>query len=210
MEFEVKRYVAPGVPRISEAFAQRVKMNLAKDHETREDTEYLDQDTASFFPQFGRRNLIVVKSYLNYPWKDEEEVDKYARREFLIQASMAHEALVYAGERSAQLSDETGLPILTPETSRGSYLDYLRRATNGIRNSSEVIVEDVTKTNRLYISTLEEIWKDRSERIRPDLTLANQRDKVQFVLDSGRWGIGEGLGLLVAQNEIYRLEDQFS
>lgn len=208
MKFDTKRYVAPGVPRISMAFAQRVKMNLERDHETTEDTEYLDQDMNNLFPQFGRRNLIVVRGYLNYPWKDEEQVDNYARREFMIQASMAHEALVYAAERSTNLSDKTGLPILTPETSQGSYLDYLQRATNGARSDSEIIVEDVARTNEMYISALRAIWDHRGQRIRPDLTITNPRGKVQFLIDSGRLGIGEGLGILVAQNEIYRLEDQ--
>ena len=204
MEFDEKRYVTPGVPKISSAFAERVKINLEKEHETRVDTEYLEQDTENLFHPFTTRKLILTNTYLNYPWKDYQQLENCARRQFMVQAAMIHEALVYAGQRSTRLSDKTGLPILTPQISYDSYMDYIVRTTSGTRS----VIEDVALTNKLYISALEDIWKGKNKGIRPDLKITDAKDKVEFLIDSGYLGIGEGLGLLVAQNEIYRLEDQ--
>ncbi len=138
MEWDRKRYVAPGVPKISEDFF-RIELPRLRSTKTKFVEDYLEQPCLFDNPLVrgsfdlmmeegkgvGNRRIVMFTEALRYDNGKKDESHKRmaivnARREFLLNAIIVHTALIQAGEMGNETS-HSGIPIADEENIERAY-----------------------------------------------------------------------------------------
>lgn len=209
MEFDNTRYVAPGVPRISRNFAKFIKAKEAANEKTPMDIcEYMGYDTY-LRPLRQNRRRTIINSKDRLVELDAREAIEFTEREYLINAALGQQALVYAGNRGVALHEVTGLPDPELELAIEFLTHYLAKAKSKDREGgSAYLIEDMTKSDKLLAKLLRRDWK---KKIRDSIEPHHMTDldkRMQWIIEAGAIGSINVLKYLIKQNEVYRLNDQ--
>lgn len=209
MHFDERRYVAPGVPKITERFV--VQHLFGKTSLENQDSkgvfDYLTKNKG-LRALLTRRLRIVSESSPHIQDLSEEEILKFAKREYAIRSALCHESLVFGSQMGDPLCDETGLPLLSMDRASEFYRDYLKKAKESSNGSGYLAVE-LWRSNPFLADFLYRKSEHCIKSIIPDDLGIHPQKKLGFVLRAGNIGTTEVLNSLISQNRTCDLEDQF-
>src|SRR3989344_7341783 len=119
MKFNPERYVARGVPRISQRFLEQA---ISSNEPALEGEDY------PLLWLVKKRKDILLGSALNFESYSMEETVDFADREHGIAGALIRRGLIFAAREDANLSNETGLPVPSIKNIWDFYGSYLKRA----------------------------------------------------------------------------------
>src|SRR3989344_825078 len=204
MKFNPERYVARGVPRISQRFLEQAISSNEPALEG-EDYRFSSEDYPLLW-LVKKRKDILLGSALNFESYSMEETVDFADREHGIAGALIRRGLIFAAREDANLSNETGLPVPSIKNIWDFYGSYLKRAEKSGAIGSSYLIENLEKSDPLFYELLDLIWKIKKDRFILN-SIDGSEDKIKFIIRAGLIGVKDSLRFLVSQNRTYNLED---
>lgn len=121
----------------------------------------------------------------------------------MIGRAMTHQALVYAGNKEAEISID-GFPKITDQMAGEFRYQYIFDSRN-IPGGSEYLIDEVDFLNPFLIRALEAIWDKSGGGFKPDNM--DSMEVLSSLIGSSISGLGLTLVMLKRQRETYDLED---
>ena len=208
MEFNEKRYVSRGIPKLSKDLAKAISRGIEKgeriygpfEHENPHLREIIDYRQFEVGKNLERKITISNLTI--------EDLETLSQREFLLEASLAYQGLFYASTKSAELSRESGLPILTSEI--GADILKLYTGLHKISGNSDEFLDFLREIDPLLCKALKSASKrylDKNRRFPLEIDdLKRIKNRFKHM---GNLGSEILYDALRKQNQSYRLEDQF-